>query len=126
MDKKLVVRHAVRVVRFAGLGRSLTRMGTGKRKERGMFTKGRKNGTIRFSYSSQDGARKVCLAGSFSQWQPVTMRKQKNGSFAVTVEVPAGTHEYRFIVDGRWTTDPDNESYVPNPYGSANSIAQAA
>jgi 1,4-alpha-glucan branching enzyme len=68
----------------------------------------------------------VLVAGSFSQWKPLPMKKQRDGGFAVTVPVPSGTHEYRFIVDGNWTTDPDNDSYVLNPYGSVNSVAQAA
>jgi len=91
-----------------------------------MFTKGKKNGTIRFSFRSPGSDQKVQVAGSFSQWQPLTMKRQKDGSFALTVTVPAGTHEYRFIVDGNWTTDPENDTYVLNPYGSANSVAQAA
>jgi len=101
-------------------------MGATRRKDIGMFTKGRKTGTVRFSFQCTSGAEKVHLAGSFSQWKPLTMRRQKNGSFALTVAVPAGTLEYRFIVDGNWITDPDNDSYVPNPYGSVNSVAQAA
>ena len=91
-----------------------------------MFTKGQKEGTIRFSLRSQGSAQKVLVAGSFSQWKPLTMRRQREGSFALTVTVPSGIHEYRFIVDGNWTTDPDNDTYVLNPYGSANSVAQAA
>ena len=91
-----------------------------------MFTQGKKNGTIRFSLQSPGNAQKVLVAGSFSQWKPLAMKRQKDGSFAVTVTVPAGTHEYRFVVDGNWVTDPDNASYVLNPYGTANSVAQAA
>ena len=91
-----------------------------------MFAKGHKDGTIRFSLRSPGNAQEVLVAGSFSQWQPLAMKRQRDGSFAVTTTVPAGVHEYRFIVDGNWTTDPDNASYVLNPYGSANSVAQAA
>lgn len=91
-----------------------------------MFTKGQKDGTIRFSLQSPVSAQRVLVAGSFSQWKPLAMKKHKEGRFALTVTVPSGTHEYRFIVDGDWTTDPDNDTYVPNPYGSVNSVAQAA
>ena len=91
-----------------------------------MLTKGTKDGTIRFSLRTPGGAKEVLVAGSFSQWKPLAMKRLKDGSFALTTSVPAGTHEYRFIVDGNWTTDPDNASYVLNPYGSANSVAEAA
>lgn len=91
-----------------------------------MFTKGKRDGTIRFLLRPQGSAQEVRVAGSFSQWKPLAMKRQKDGGFALTTAVPAGTHEYRFVVDGNWTTDPDNASYVLNPYGSANSVAQAA
>ena len=91
-----------------------------------MFAKGTKDGTIRFSLRIPGSANEVLVAGSFSQWKPLAMKRLKDGSFALTTSVPAGTHEYRFIVDGNWTTDPDNASYVLNPYGSANSVAEAA
>lgn len=91
-----------------------------------MFSKGRRSATFRFSFRSPGGVKEVLVAGSFNQWKPVTMRKQKNGSFAVTLAIPAGTYEYKFIVDGHWMTDPDNASYVPNPYGTVNSVAKAA
>lgn len=91
-----------------------------------MFTKGKKSGTIRFYFRSPGIAQKVLVAGTFSQWKPRAMKRQKDGRFALTVTAPAGTHEYRFIVDGDWTADPDNDSYVLNPCGSVNSVAQAA
>jgi len=91
-----------------------------------MVTKGQKDGTIRFSLRSPGGAQEVLVAGSFSHWKPLAMKRQRDGSFALTVAVPLGTHEYRFIVDGNWTPDPDNDTYVLNPYGSVNSVAQAA
>ena len=91
-----------------------------------MFTKGKKDGTTRFLLRPSGHAQEVLVAGSFSQWQPLAMKRQRDGRFALTVPVPAGTYEYRFIVDGTWTTDPDNASYVLNPYGGANSVAQAA
>ncbi len=91
-----------------------------------MFAKGQKAGTIKFSLKPRGSAREVRIAGSFSQWKPLAMKRQRDGSFALTMTVPTGTHEYRFIVDGNWTTDPDNASYVLNPYGGANSGAQAA
>ena len=47
-----------------------------------MFNKGRKEGTFRFVFLPDWPAEKVSLAGDFNKWEPVTMRKQKNGSFA--------------------------------------------
>jgi 1,4-alpha-glucan branching enzyme len=91
-----------------------------------MFVKGKKSGTITFSFLAQGNVRDVQVAGSFTRWQPVAMKRCKDGHFSATVSVPAGSHEYKFVVDGNWMTDPDNATYVLNPYGTANSIAQAA
>ena len=91
-----------------------------------MFVKGKRNGTITFSFQAQGAVREVQVAGTFTQWQPVAMRRCKDGHFSLTVSAPAGAHEYKFVVDGNWVTDPDNATYVLNPYGTVNSIAQAA
>ena len=89
-----------------------------------MYGKGSKKGTVRFSVTPADGARKVMLAGSFNDWRPARMRKLRNGAFALTVPLGAGSHEYKFIVDDQWVVDPDNPTWTMNPYGTFNSVAQ--
>ena len=86
-----------------------------------MVKKGRKRGTLTFSMRAVDGVSKVCLAGDFTDWQPLAMRK-RDGVFSVTVAVPPGTHEYKFIVDGHWRTDPDHSDWAVNPYDTLNSV----
>jgi 1,4-alpha-glucan branching enzyme len=49
------------------------------------------------------------------------MRRQK-GVFAVTVPLARGAHQYKFIVDGQWITDPENSSRAANGLGSMNSV----
>jgi 1,4-alpha-glucan branching enzyme len=87
-----------------------------------MIGKGRKKGTIRFAIRPNGGIRKVALAGSFNDWQPVRMRQQKDGSFVAVVPVPPGTHEYKFILDDQWILDPDNNAWAMNSYGTMNSV----
>lgn len=89
-----------------------------------MFGKGQKKGTVKFSVKPMNGVKKVQLAGDFSHWQPVDMSKQKNGSFAATIPLTPGTHEYKFLLDGEWVVDPDNGIWALNPYGTLNSVAQ--
>jgi 1,4-alpha-glucan branching enzyme len=96
------------------------------RKDCSMFTQGQAEGTITFCFTASSGTQEVSVAGTFSQWNPVAMKKLRGGSFAVTIPIPPGRHEYRFIVDGRWTTDSDNANHVANPYGTFNSIVQVA
>jgi hypothetical protein len=37
--------------------------------------------------------------------------------------LPLGTHEYKFIVDGKWTLDPERQT-IPNQYGTVNNIIE--
>jgi len=87
-----------------------------------MVTKGQKKGSIRFSTTPPPGTKKVELAGTFTGWKPTAMKKQKSGAFVALVTMPRGTHEYKFLFDGRWVTDRDNCMSVVNPYGTVNSV----
>ncbi len=66
----------------------------------------------------------VMLVGDFTQWQekPISMTKKEGGVWTTTVELPPGTHHYRFLVDGQWCDDPECTVRVPNPYGSHNTV----
>ena len=90
-----------------------------------MVAKGRRKGTVRFALQADNGTRKVAVVGSFNDWQPIGMRKQKGGGFVSIVPVARGSHEYKFIVDDEWITDPDNNAWAMNPYGTMNSIFTA-
>lgn len=90
-----------------------------------MLSKGQKKGTIKFALKPAGTPKQVSVAGDFSDWKPVAMKKQKDGSYSVTVAVPPGGHEYKFVIDGQWIVDPDNSRWALNPYGTLNSVAQA-
>lgn len=66
----------------------------------------------------------VMLVGDFTHWQdkPISMVKGEGGVWTASVNLPPGTHHYRFLVDGQWRDDPDNTLRVPNPYGGENSV----
>ena len=52
---------------------------------------------------------KVYLAGSFNDWSTSATQMTKSGSvFSATVTLDPGIHEYKFVVDGNWITDPAN------------------
>ena len=89
-----------------------------------MISKGKKKNTIRFAVKPETSVKKVMVAGTFNDWQPVAMRKQKDGMYVRNIELPTGKHEYKFITDGQWAHDTDNENYVYNEHGSLNSVAQ--
>jgi len=62
-------------------------------------------------------AQKVMLAGSFNGWSENELLMDKTTSgWQIPYILPAGNHEYKFVVDGKWITDPAN----PFSTGTAN------
>ena len=88
-----------------------------------MYEKGRRKGTVRFKVGAGRGIRKAALAGDFNRWKPAAMRKQADGSFAVTVALAPGRYEYKFLIDGDWAHDADVPAAAINCYGTVNSVA---
>jgi len=70
------------------------------------------------------GARSVHLAGDFTNWQQgaIPMKPASNGLWSVSVALPAGNYQYRFLVDGEWRDDPECGQRAPNPFGSQNMV----
>jgi hypothetical protein len=62
-----------------------------------------------FSLKGFTGASKVVLSGSFNGWNTseLFMEKKETGWELYYVLGP-GNYEYKFIVDGKWMTDPSN------------------
>jgi 1,4-alpha-glucan branching enzyme len=91
-------------------------------------TKGGANGrTQTFSFRASD-AMSVQLVGDFTQWQerPINLQKGAGGVWRTAVQLPPGTHHYRFLVDGEWRDDPECTLRTPNPFGGENMTRQVA
>ena len=75
------------------------------------------------------GAKEVLLAGDFTQWEKkpkkMTRKRGQSGLFTTSLELPLGTHEYKFIVDGMWHEDPSAAS-AANSFGSHNSVIEVS
>ena len=78
---------------------------------------------VEFTITAPD-AHIVRLAGEFNNWSPTAtlMHKRPNGTWAATVQLAVGRYQYKFIVDGKWITDPENPTQVPDTYGGSNSV----
>ena len=50
------------------------------------------------------------------------MKKDAQGNWSTTVDLKPGRYEYRFVVDGNWENDQDNNEIVPNPFGTFNNV----
>ena len=88
-----------------------------------MVKSGQKKGTYIFSLKDS-GSQKAFLAGDFTGWQPMAMKKQK-GFFSATVALPVGRHQYKFIADNNWLLDPDNQERAVSTMGTINSVVVA-
>jgi len=67
-------------------------------------------------------ARRVCIAGSFNDWQAAEMIRLGGDKWAIDLALPPGSYEYRLVVDGHWMADPNATHTVPNPFGEPNSL----
>jgi len=69
-------------------------------------------------------ADKVTLAGDFNGWDynSLPMKKDKTGTWKISISLAPGRYEYRFLVDGTWQDDPNVEERVGNPFGDQNCV----
>lgn len=70
----------------------------------------------------------VILMGDFNNWNAKIhpMKKDKNGVWKKIVMVYPGRYEYKFLVDGDWQLDPQNEDCCVNSFGSRNNVLVVA
>jgi len=69
--------------------------------------------------------KQVSLAGDFNNWNKLAapMQRAKDGSWSTSVELPEGTHSYKFVVDGdTWLADPQNVLKLADGNGGNNSV----
>jgi 1,4-alpha-glucan branching enzyme len=89
-------------------------------------TRGKKR--VSFAIRARPGAA-VFVAGAFNNWDPESHPLSdpvNTGQFTKMLYLPKGSHEYCFVVDGKWTHDPANSETRPNPFGGFNSVLVVA
>lgn len=76
-----------------------------------------------FQIDNKD-AKEVLLAGNFTEWEkaPIRMLNMGNGSWQSKINLAPGRYLYKFLVDGRWETDPKGRERSANPFGTADSV----
>ena len=75
-------------------------------------------------------AKTVAVVGDFNNWDIQNgqkLTKQKDGSFAVTLDLATGAaYKFRFLINGEiWENAWDAPKYVPSPFGGDNSVVFA-
>ena len=88
------------------------------------YTQDRKKCRVTFKLPEEVGGDKVQLYGEFNDWVGQDMKKQKTGNFSLSITLPAGRkYQFRYLLDGNhWENDPQADAYVPNPYGTEDSV----
>lgn len=89
-----------------------------------------KNGgcKVTFELPKDVGAGSANIVGDFNNWdeRATPMKRKRDGSFSAAVTLEAGK-EYRFrylLDDTRWENDWGADTYVPNIFGSEDSVVR--
>jgi len=74
-------------------------------------------------FAAQPGS-EVFVAGSFNSWDADQKRLKENapGRYKITMMLPVGEYEYKFVSNGLWQADPKADQWAANPFGSLNSV----
>lgn len=70
-------------------------------------------------------ANKVQLVAEFNDWQPLDMRFiKKDKTYRAKVRLPKGQQfHFRYLIDDEiWENDHQADAYIPNDFGSENSV----
>ena len=88
------------------------------------FFKTRNEAEVTFEFSA-DNTKSVALVADFNQWKPVEMRfVKKDKVFRTKVRLPKNeTFSFRYLLDNqKWENDHKADQYIPNSFGSDNSV----
>jgi chromosome partitioning protein len=74
-----------------------------------------------------EDAKKVLIAGDFNNWSPASTPMSNGvvpGVWRMSLPLPRGRYRYRFVVDGKWVTDPNNQYVEANQFGELNNVVE--
>jgi 1,4-alpha-glucan branching enzyme len=81
---------------------------------------------VTFTLPAEVQADSVALCAEFNEWSAddIKLDRDGDGSWRATIALrPGQSYRYRFLLDGeRWENAWQADGYVPNPYGSDDSV----
>jgi len=81
------------------------------------------NGMARFFLPGRTNAHNVYISGSFNNWSTTQMPLYKTDTgWIIKLKLKPGKYHYKYIIDGRWTSDPYNRQREDDTYGGYNSV----
>jgi 1,4-alpha-glucan branching enzyme len=59
------------------------------------------------------------VAGEFNGWDPKAcpMKREEDGYWSCTMELPPGSYQFRYFLDGSWANDGAAFGFQPGPFG---------
>jgi 1,4-alpha-glucan branching enzyme len=84
--------------------------------------------TVTLTWSDRT-SKNVKIGGSFNDWQPVAMERDlaADGGWVYSMDLTAGTYQYKFFVDEAWRLDPAGGQPVEEDSGgNANHLLHVA
>ena len=82
-----------------------------------------KNHHVTFTIEAP-GAKQVVLMGNFNNWDPKMhpMKNNGKGVWEKKLKLNPSQYEYKFLIDGEWKEDPENEQVCANCFGTRNNV----
>jgi hypothetical protein len=89
----------------------------------GMMTAGSSGFLQRFRFEAAN-AEEVCLVGDFNGWQicETPLERVDENVWEAKIPLSEGRHEYMFVVDGVWRTDPTASFHIDDGFGNRNAV----
>lgn len=84
---------------------------------------GLSSGLTRFILPGYTNVKRVFLSGNFNDWSTLKgLMKKMDGGWVIDVKLEAGAYEYKYIIGGHWSTDPNNLVQTDDGAGNVNSV----
>jgi 1,4-alpha-glucan branching enzyme len=81
---------------------------------------------VTFDLPADGKTKKVCLCGEFNEWNPRAhpMKRRKDGRFSTTLSLKSDQdYRFKYLLDRQhWENDWNADSYVPNCFGTEDSL----
>jgi hypothetical protein len=79
-----------------------------------------------FNFKPDGKPTQIFLAGNFNDWKPSDPKfllkdDDGDGIWSITVKLPPGTYQYKYVADGQWTQDSFAPGSAPDGFGGRNS-----
>ncbi len=81
------------------------------------------SGLTRFILPGYTRAKRVFLSGNFNSWSTLKgVMKKMDGGWMLDIKLEPGIYQYKYIIGGRWSTDPNNLLKADDGAGNTNSV----